>query len=127
MYIFIDDKRVKPDDFDIAFKNAEQFYLWLSQNKDTEIDLISLDYYLDDEFVMHENGYAIAKKLLTVPNPIQEIQIHSDYFEGGKQIFKVIRDAIVNGETTIRRVHPYKMRMNDKGELFEMEALCFRD
>lgn len=128
LYIFIDDVRTAPSDYDLTFRTAEAFYEWLEVNKDTDVDLVSLDYFLADENVSHKTGLDIAKYLVSTEHSIMDTQVHSDYFDGGKEIFNVLREGARSElNPMFRGCSPFKIRITDDGDEFEMESLNFRD
>lgn len=126
--IFIDDERTAPEDYDLTFRNADDFFAWLSENEDTHVAELSLDYFLADEFVVHTNGLDIAKKLTEVPHSIRRVQVHSDYYDGGKEIFKVLQEfARSRVNPLFRGCYSCKIRITDDGQEIEVRGLSYLD
>lgn len=94
MKIFVDDLRLVPEVYDKAFTSGEDFIQWLSENPNTEVELLSLDHDLGQDVM---DGYTLTRELVSLENNIKNVQFHTDNIIGLKNMYYYLTNAKKHG------------------------------
>lgn len=94
--IFLDDVRLKPERYDMMFKNAESLLQFLANFPDVEIKVLSLDHDLGEGIM---DGYDFVKELVNLDKvpKIETIQFHTDNMVGFKNMYYYLTSAQNHG------------------------------
>lgn len=122
MEIFVDDER-NATDFDLTFRSEKEFIDWVKENPNTNVDLVSLDYFLADEFVSCPTGKDIAIQLTQLPHQIRRVQVHSSYYDGACEIYTILNEyARSRVNPTFRGCDPYLQKVLPNGEIIDLTS-----
>ncbi|WP_307976742.1 cyclic-phosphate processing receiver domain-containing protein [uncultured Streptococcus sp.] len=115
--IFVDDERPYPVGYNKVYRDGESLLMFLRENKDVKISLLSLDHDLGEDKM---DGYELVKQLVELNPNISKIRFHTSNIVGFHNMGNYLINAKKAGEATgIKEIVPNKWVVLGDGSEYE--------